>query len=159
MQQSVSILDRKEVALHLNALVTTAIAGILSTDIVSMTRQFLGQLRVVPYPDIPRIHRVFQSEGTLELSYLDLELRVFPPFEEEILHVKLIIIGLHLKAIGEIAEYRSIDIEADKALRKTIVAVLLPFLVGIGEFLDEVTANLRHGSIIGKRASQLLVSR
>ncbi len=89
-----------------------------------MTCELLCELRVIAYSHIPRVHWVLKTESTLVLTNLHLELSVFLPLYEEILHVERSVIGLNLNTISKVVKDSSVNIETDKTLCESITRVL-----------------------------------
>ena len=141
VNKAMTVLCREKITLELNTLITTAVAGILSTDEIRMTCEFLCELRIITYSHIPWVHWVLKTESTLILTNLDLELRVFLPLYEEILHMERCVICLELNTISEIAKDSTVNIETNKTLCESVTRVLA-ILRSCCILTDEITTEL-----------------
>ena len=112
-----------------------------------MAGQQLRELRVVAGADIPGVHGVLETECALVLAELHAQPGIFLPFDEIVFHVELVVVCLHLDAVGEVAENLSIDVETYEALAEPGAGVLA-LLARAGVFAYEVRSEFRCRDVV-----------
>ena len=147
VEQAVLVVrHRDQVTLDLDTLVTAAHVGF--AEAVAHAGHLLDEEGIVAHAHIPRVHRVLEGEGALELAEFDGELLVLGPLHIEILHVRAGAIGLELNAILEIIEDAAVHVHTDQAAVEAGAAVGA-FLVAVLIASDDVGAKLGLAHEIG----------
>ena len=141
---------REEVALYLNALVTTA--TVVGADVVRLGRKFLGNQGVGTITVFERIVGILKAKYTNELADLHAEFGIFLPLHPEVLHVEGGIGELHLNKVVEVFEDRTAHVETHVLLFEA-VTVMCTFLATVIIARHIITSHFRGSGEVGHCAS------
>ena len=140
----------EEVALYLDALVTTA--SVVGADVVRLGRKFLCNQGVGTITVFERIVGILKAEHANELADLHAEFGIFLPLHPEVLHMEGGIGELHLNKVVEVLEDRTAHVETHVLLFEA-VTVMCTFLATVIIARHIITSHFRGSGEVGHCAS------